>query len=140
MLTRGPLADMVQTRAPQGSALFLDGGHNPDAGRALAVWAKADPRPLCLIAGMLNTKDAGGFFAPLAAHVRTAATVAIPGADAGLPAETLAGYANAAGVPAEAAPDLNAALARLVAAAPTPTRFLICGSLYLAGVVLAENA
>ena len=139
-LLQGPLADIVRTQARKGSALFLDGGHNPDAGRALAVWAKADRRPLYLIAGMLNTKDAGGFFAPLAPHVQAAATVAIPGAEAGLPADVLAGYATSAGVSAQAAPDLTAALARLVAAAKMPSRFLICGSLYLAGVVLAENA
>jgi dihydrofolate synthase/folylpolyglutamate synthase len=139
-LTQGPLADIVRTQARKGSALFLDGGHNPDAGRALAVWAKADRRPLYLITGMLNTKDAGGFFAPLASDVQAAATVAIPGAEAGLPADVLAGYATAAGVPAQAAPDLNTALTRLVAGAKMPSRFLICGSLYLAGVVLAENA
>lgn len=138
-LTRGPLAHIVRTKAPEGSTLWLDGGHNPDAGAALAAWAKADPHPLYLVAGMLNTKDAGGFFAPLEPYVQAAATVAIPGADAGLSAEALAGYALAAGLKARHEPDLETALTELARQAREPSRFLICGSLYLAGVVLTEN-
>ncbi len=47
--------------APPGSELWLDGGHNPDGGRAIAA-ALADleervSRPLVLIVGMLATKD-----------------------------------------------------------------------------------
>jgi dihydrofolate synthase/folylpolyglutamate synthase len=138
-LTRGPLAHIVDTNAPEGSTLWLDGGHNPDAGQALARWAKDDSHPLYIVAGMLNTKDASGFFAPLEPYAQAAATVAIPGAEAGLSAEALAQYAFAAGLRAEPAADLAAALARLAALAHEPSRFLICGSLYLAGTVLAEN-
>jgi dihydrofolate synthase/folylpolyglutamate synthase len=138
-LTRGPLAHIINAKAPTDSTLWLDGGHNPDAGQALARWAKNDPRPLYIAAGMLNTKDAGGFFAPLEPYVQAAATVAIPGAEAGLSAEALAQYAFAAGLKAEPAPDLDTALARLAARAREPSRFLICGSLYLAGTVLVEN-
>jgi dihydrofolate synthase/folylpolyglutamate synthase len=139
-LTKGPLAEMVATRAPQGSTLWLDGGHNPDAGEALAAWAQTDTRPLYLIAGMLNTKDAKGFFAPLARHVQAAMTIAIPGAEAGIPADDLAKAAESAGIATRAMPDLGTALAQLVVTAKTPSRFLICGSLYLAGVVLADNS
>ena len=89
---------------------------------------------------MLNTKDAAGFFAPLAAHVADLMTVAIPGAEAGLPAAVLAKEAAMAGLKAKAAPDVGTALAQLAAAAKVPARFLICGSLYLAGAVLADNA
>lgn len=138
-LTRGPLAHIINTKAPQGSTLWLDGGHNPDAGQALAHWARSDPRPLYLAAGMLNTKDASGFFAPLEPYAQAAAAVAIPGAEAGLSAEALAQYAFAAGLRAQPAPDLESALARLAALAREPSRFLICGSLYLAGTVLTEN-
>jgi dihydrofolate synthase/folylpolyglutamate synthase len=139
-LTRGPLVHIVNTRAPKGSTLWLDGGHNPDAGAALAAWAKNDPRPLYLAAGMLNTKDASGFFAPLVPYVQAAATVPIAGADASLSAEALAQYAFAAGLHAEHTADLATALERLARLAREPARFLICGSLYLAGTVLAENA
>ena len=52
------------TLAPAGSELWLDGGHNPDGGRAVAA-ALADleervSRPLVLIVGMLATKDCAG--------------------------------------------------------------------------------
>jgi dihydrofolate synthase / folylpolyglutamate synthase len=139
-LSKGPLAETVATRAPAGSDLWLDGGHNPDAGEALAAWARTDTRPLYLIAGMLNTKDAKGFFQPLARHVQAAMTVAIPGAEAGIPADQLAKAAEAAGIATRAMPDLGTALAQLVFTAKSPSRFLICGSLYLAGIVLANNS
>ncbi len=62
-LTHGPLVEML----PEGSELWLDGGHNPGAGAALAAMAAGwHDRPLDLVVGMLNTKDAAGFLAPLA--------------------------------------------------------------------------
>lgn len=143
-LTKGPLFEVI----PQGAELWLDGGHNPAAGRAvaeaMAELAQRDsdghPRPLILVSGMLDTKDAGGFFAPfrgLASHVET---VTIPGAPASVPAEALAKAASHAGLDAHAAPSLDEALQRasLAAGRATP-RILICGSLYLAGHVLSEN-
>ncbi|HET9149578.1 MAG TPA: folylpolyglutamate synthase/dihydrofolate synthase family protein [Alphaproteobacteria bacterium] len=138
-LTHGPLAEIVSMHAPRGSTLWLDGGHNPDAGLALAAWAKQEPHPLYLVAGMLNTKDAIGFFAPLEPYVQAAATVAIPGAEASLSAEALGGYALAAGLKVHHEPNLAAALTELARWAREPARFLICGSLYLAGKVLGEN-
>jgi dihydrofolate synthase/folylpolyglutamate synthase len=66
--------------------------------------------------------------------------VPIAGADASLSAEALAQYAFAAGLHAEHTADLATALERLARLAREPARFLICGSLYLAGTVLAENA
>ena len=143
-LTRGPLFE----RIPQGAELWLDGGHNPAAGRAVAEAmaglaqhdSEDDPRPLILVSGMLDTKDAGGFFAPfrgLASHVET---VAIPNAPASVSADALAVAAAGAGLDAHAAPSLAEALERATLAAGRATpRILICGSLYLAGHVLAEN-
>lgn len=139
-LSRGPLVDIVSADAPTGSTVWLDGGHNPDAGRALAEWAAHDQRPLYLVAGMLNTKDASGFFAPLQPYVQAAATIVVPGAEASLSAEALAGYAFAAGLTARHEPDIATALTELAKLAREPARFLICGSLYLAGKVLEENA
>src|SRR5271165_6295078 len=60
-LGAGKLAEL----APPGSELWLDGGHNPDGGRAVAA-ALADleervSRPLVLIVGMLASKDCAGF-------------------------------------------------------------------------------
>ena len=46
--------------------------------------------------------------------------------------------AEANDIPAETAPSVAEALARIIAAQPD-ARVLICGSLYLAGHVLTEN-
>ncbi|MDM7944889.1 MAG: folylpolyglutamate synthase/dihydrofolate synthase family protein [Oceanibaculum nanhaiense] len=136
-LTRGPLAAML----PPGWELWLDGGHNADAGRVLAqsartIWAA---RPLHLVFGMLDTKTPLDFlsaFAGLAGMVRT---VAIPGAEHSLSAEQTAAMAHEAGLAAEPAESVAEALADILRADGQPARILICGSLYLAGHVLAEN-
>ncbi len=140
-LTEGALIG----RAPPASELWLDGGHNPSAGAAIAE-AMADleervPSTLVLIAGMLNTKDPIGFFRPFAGLARRVLTVPVPGSNAGLDPRELAAAAVTAGLTAEATDGVTSALDRIRAehdgaAAP---RILITGSLYLAGAVLAAN-
>jgi dihydrofolate synthase/folylpolyglutamate synthase len=135
-LTRGPLADKL----PKGWELWLDGGHNAGCGEALAEIALGwRDRPLHLIYGMLNTKAPEDFLKPLAPHVAALRAVTIPGADASLPAEAAAKHARSAGIRAETAGNVAAALDGIIAAEKSPARVLICGSLYLAGAVLAEN-
>ncbi len=133
-LTRGPLVEMLSP----GAELWLDGGHNPAAGEILAAHfgGARDGRPLHLIAGMLNTKDASGFFRPLRGIAADVQTVAIPDEVNSLPSDVLADFARDAGLTATVAPSVEAAMAALP---PGPSRVLICGSLYLAGTVLAEN-
>ncbi len=99
------------------------------------------PRPLYLVTGMLTTKDPAGFFAPFAGLVRKVFTVPVPSSAAGRDPAELAAIAAAAGLTAEPLGDVAAALAKIAAEAngPLPPRILICGSLYLAGTVLAEN-
>ncbi|WP_205911823.1 folylpolyglutamate synthase/dihydrofolate synthase family protein [Rhodobacter sp. SGA-6-6] len=133
-LRRGPLADS----AP-GAELWLDGGHNPAGGEAVAATlARMPARETHLICGMLNTKDVKGYMRPLAAHAAKLWAVPIPGEPNTLPAETTRDAARAAGLQAEAAGSVAEALARIVAITPQ-ARVLICGSLYLAGQVLKEN-
>lgn len=133
-LRQGPLVEA----APQ-VELWLDGGHNPAGGEALAATLAAMPaRPTHLICGMLNTKDVAGYLRPLAAHVVRLHAVSIPGEKNTLPAEVTAEAAHVAGLPAETALSVAGALAAIANADPT-ARVLICGSLYLAGTVLREN-
>ncbi len=113
--------------------IWLDGGHNPAAGRVLADWLAGRCRRFDLIVGMLDTKDRDRFLAALAPHVERAVAVPVPGSDASVPAEALAKTARAAGMEAAAAPNVETALERLGGARPV----LIAGSLYLAGAVLA---
>ena len=133
-LTRGPLAE-----AAGRAELWLDGGHNPAAGQALAdALASMPRRPTHLICGMLRTKDPDGFLRPLAPLVDGLAAVAIPGEAAALPASDLAAAARGAALDAHEAPGVAEAVAGIVGRAPA-ARILICGSLYLAGRVLREN-
>ena len=88
---------------------------------------------------MLNTKDAGGFLAPLAKHARALWAVTIPGEQNPLPASAIIAAAHSVGLPAEETTSVAAALAAIIAGDPTPARILICGSLHLAGTVLANN-
>ena len=135
-LRHGPL---VEAAGP--CELWLDGGHNPAAGAALAeAIGRLPARPVHLVTGMLRTKDAAGFLRPLAAAARSLRGVSIPGETATLTAdETVAGARAAGFVEAEPAADVRSAVAAIAAADPG-CRILICGSLYLAGSVLRANS
>lgn len=137
LLSPGPLTAML----PPDATLWLDGGHNPSAGEAIAAAlgriAGNCERPLSLVVGMLANKDAKGLLAPLANRVRTLLTVPVPGHAHHAPAE-LAAIGQGLGIPASAgASDVSAALQQL--AAGSSKTVLILGSLYLAGEVLAAN-
>ena len=133
-LRHGPLIDS----APQ-AELWLDGGHNPAAGDAIAAVLEDMPtRPTFLICGMLNTKDIGGYLRPLAGHAEQLFAVSIPGEAATLPATETARAAIDVGLTAQEAPGVAEAIATIVAKVPH-ARVLICGSLYLAGAILREN-
>jgi dihydrofolate synthase/folylpolyglutamate synthase len=135
-LTRGPLAASL----PAGWELWLDGGHNQAAGEALGEFIKGlAERPLHLVFGMLNTKEPVAFLKPLAAYARDLIAVRIAGDHASLAAEDAAAAAKAAGISAETAESVETAVARILGREHKPSRILICGSLYLAGVVLEKN-
>jgi dihydrofolate synthase/folylpolyglutamate synthase len=135
------LAGRLVAAAPDGAELWLDGGHNPGAGEVVAeVLADLEtraPRPLRLVAGMLATKDPVGFFRPFAGLVRSVVCVPVEGDQPGRDPDELAAAARAAGLAAEVAVDVPAALRRVADFADRPApRILICGSLHLAGHVL----
>lgn len=133
-LTKGALVDLA---AP--AELWLDGGHNPAAGVALAATLRAQsPRPTHLICGMLNTKDIAGYLRPLADIAQSLTAVSIPGEANTIPAEDTARFAADVGLPASTAASVQDAISAIRAAHPQ-ARILICGSLYLAGHVMREN-
>ncbi len=116
--------------------IWLDGGHNPAAGAAIAATLRGLPRkPAYLICGMLNTKDIAGYLRPLAGIADSLHAVSIPGEAATLPASETARQARAVGLAAVEAPSVGAAIGQILAECPA-ARVLICGSLYLAGAVL----
>jgi dihydrofolate synthase/folylpolyglutamate synthase len=137
-LTAGPLAERAKAA---GADLWLDGGHNPHAGRAVsravADLAARDGRPVALISGLLANKDATGFFTPFRGVATKVFTVTFEGHAAASAAETAAA-AELAGLRAAACDGVEDALTRALQLEPKP-HVLICGSLYLAGEVLAMS-
>ncbi len=133
-MTSGALVEMAKP-----AELWLDGGHNPAAGRALAETLKEQAkRPTHLICGMLNTKDIGGYLRPLGQVAETLTAVSIPGEQNTLTAEDTAKHAIDAGIKAGTADTVEEAISTIKSKDPN-ARILICGSLYLAGHVLRIN-
>jgi dihydrofolate synthase/folylpolyglutamate synthase len=131
-------------QAPQGCELWLDGGHNADAGRVVAA-ALGDleervSRPLVVIVGMMGNKDAGAFLANFAGLTRHIIAVQIPDNDNAMPPDRLADAARLLGMRVETSTSVEAGLRSLARLAyEVPPRILITGSLYLAGHVLSAN-
>ncbi|WP_425430595.1 bifunctional folylpolyglutamate synthase/dihydrofolate synthase [Defluviimonas denitrificans] len=133
-LAHGPLV-----AAAGGCELWLDGGHNPAGGEAVAATlARMPKKPTHLILGMLNTKDIAGYLRPVAAEARSLTAVSIPGEANTLSAEDTQAAAAKAGIEAGTAASVAEAVAAIAARDPG-ARILICGSLYLAGHILREN-
>jgi dihydrofolate synthase/folylpolyglutamate synthase len=136
-LTAGPVAEAARAR---GATVWLDGGHNPHAGEALAaslprLLAK-DPRPLTLIVGMLDRKDSLGFFSAFRDLDPRVITTGFDSPTA-TPAELLAERARDAGLKAEARANIADALETALAVDGPAPHVLICGGLHFAGEVLA---
>ncbi len=131
-LKPGPVTAMAG-----GCEVWLDGGHNPHAARAIARHLETLGGKTALVTAMLASKDSVGFFAPFAAIAPPVFTLPnAPGHQGAEPID-LADTARDAGLTATACADLAAAMS--AAASSGADRILICGSLYLAGIVLGEN-
>jgi dihydrofolate synthase/folylpolyglutamate synthase len=130
---RGPLAALL----PDDWELWLDGGHNPGAGIVLAEHLRAwSDRPVHLVVGMKQSKDAAEFLHPMVPYATTLWAVAEPEQHDARPVEAII---EASGGIARAGPHVADAL-RALPRAGGPARVLICGSLYLAGEVLKQDA
>jgi dihydrofolate synthase/folylpolyglutamate synthase len=138
-LADGPLHRLL----PAGAELWLDGGHNPAAARAVADYFRAHvpaERPFHLVFGLLANKDAAGVLKPFASRTTSLHAVPVPGHPHHAPADLVA-LARAQGLSAAAAEDPEAALGWIGRHANRgqPPIVLILGSLYLAGEVLSAN-
>ncbi len=134
LLGKGPLT----CRLPEGSSVWLDGGHNPDAGTAIANTLKDSP-PVHVIIGMLRNKDALGFLKPFLHKIVSVHAVPILGHEHHEPdalCDLVQRELNIADV--STSDDVPASIGQL-GAAGAATNVLICGSLYLAGEVLRAN-
>lgn len=132
-LSDGPLIRHL----PKASELWLDGGHNPSAARAVAEFIRLrfdDDVPLVLVFASLGSKDPKGTLLPFRGVATQILTLPIGDHEYRDP-EELADLARSLGFRAEPYDNLAEALAAVRAQA----RVLIFGSLYLAGEVLAAN-
>ena len=139
-------AGALVSLAPEGSEIWLDGGHNPHGGRAVAEamagFEERDPRPLYMITGMINTKDPKGYFEAFEGLTRQVFTVGIRNSDATVDPVALAQDAAEVGLKVEPLDSASEALTRIsqmARADERPPRILIGGSLYFAGNILEEN-
>ena len=137
-LNQGILANLM----PEGSNLWLDGGHNTGAAIVLADWLRSRPsKRTHIILGMMNGRDAAQFITPIIPYAASITTVTIPHQHDPQSAQQLADaitYTHK--LTATTAPSISAAINHALAQATLNEDVLICGSLYLAGAVLAENA
>ncbi len=124
-LGQGPITDLAG-----GRTVWLDGGHNPDAGLAIARHLESQP-PVHLIMGMLANKDPSAILKPLADRALSISVVPAPGHDAHKPED----FAPYTGLPVRSFATVPEAIASL----PPEGDVLIAGSLYLAGEVLRLN-
>ena len=135
----GPL----QALLPPGAELWLDGGHNPNAARAVADYFRASipaGRPFHIVFGLLSAKDAAGVLKPFTGRAVDLHTVPVPGHAHHAPAD-LALSARALGLTARAEASVESAVGWIArhAERDRPPVVLILGSLYLAGEVLRAN-
>ncbi len=130
---QGRNADLVRP-----AELWVDVGHNPDAARVLASWARSGPS-LRIAAGLLRSKDAAGFLAAFAGVTERVATVPLGPDAAGWDAGTLADVARQTGLCARPFPKLADAL-RWLGEPPSPGRILVTGSFLLAAEGLGGGA
>jgi dihydrofolate synthase/folylpolyglutamate synthase len=134
LLGDGPLTAMVP-----GRRVWVDGGHNADAARAIAA-AMADRAPFDLIFGLTRNRKIADVLQPLAPLVRKAHTVPLPGHDHHDPRD-IAMLAQGSIGPRLCYPafSLQQALERLAGDDEGAPDILIAGSLYLAGDALRLN-
>lgn len=138
-----PLTGTLRSLLPEGSELWLDGGHNAHGAAALAA-AIAEmqaqrPMPLVLIFGLMNTRKPADFLAPFKGMADRVIALTIPGEPNAHDKAVLLEAAKASGFTAEASRSILNALARAAETSPAP-RVVFAGSLYLGGHVLHQNA
>ena len=135
-ITQGPLCTFL----PSHWELWLDGGHNPAAGVAIALTLESlKDLPVHLITGLINTKTPSDFLMPLRKHTKSLTAITIPNVDASFSSDEISTVAKEIGFKTKTASSVSKAIKNIVSAEKSPARILICGSLYLAGDILKKN-
>ena len=131
------LKDGLLNKLYPSAEIWLDGGHNAAAGEAIAAHlSKLKPRPTYAICGMLNTKDIKGFMNPLSSQIDKLFGISIPEENNTLSGHETSQEAANVGMVSNSCDSLESAFKLIKQHSENP-RIIICGSLYLAGHVLA---
>ena len=135
-LESGPLVKMANE-----SEIWLDGGHNQAAGIAISNALEQLPkgRTNILICGMLKTKDLKAFLNPLFNSAKFLYGIRIQGEENSNSAETIVNQAREIGFSAFKIQKVSDAILQIIKDHPN-SRIIICGSLFLAGKILQDNA
>lgn len=137
-----PVTGTLLQLLPQGSELWIDGGHNAHGAAALALALQEmqarRPLPLVLIMGLMNTRKPADFLAPFTGMIEQVLALTIPGEPNAHLATTIVEQAHEGGFAAVQSRSILNALAD-AAKLGHPARVVFAGSLYLAGHVLHQN-
>lgn len=120
--------------------IWLDGAHNEDGAKTLAAFLSELPaKPTYILCAMLKTKNPNEFFPHLKPVCEKILTIPIENENNSLSAEALSEYCKNLGINASPHRNLSSAIKALADYDTTNARLVICGSLYLAGVILRNN-
>ncbi|MFT6345924.1 MAG: dihydrofolate synthase/folylpolyglutamate synthase [Myxococcota bacterium] len=125
--------------------LFLDGGHNKAAARTISDWLTSCKKTKnYLVFAMINDKDAGGFLKILAKQTEMLVGLEIKDESHSKKAQEICENAKKLGITSSEADGFSEALKKIKKYhqnkfPETPSKIIICGSLYLAGQFLSEN-
>jgi dihydrofolate synthase/folylpolyglutamate synthase len=143
-LHNGTLFDIL----PNDIEIFLDGGHNESGAIAVTEEIKRqclkDGRKVSIILGMINSKDPvsfAKFFSPLADDIYVVAIPNIPAALSSKELSDILGASNILADPCEGCCDAARRIAGNIERGKynAHRKVVICGSLYLAGHILADH-
>lgn len=129
---------------PEGSDLYLDGGHNPAAAVVLRKYLKdmkLGERPVILVLGMMGTKDCEGYLRTLMPIISQVISVPITDQEGSASPAEIAATASDIGMKCVMASDVASALGQINNPSDDKTLapiVIISGSLYLAGNVLRD--
>lgn len=125
----------------QNCEIWLDGGHNPHGGRALSAFIEKqnaiEEKPTILVCGFLNNKDIGGFLENFIKFNPLILPIEIETSTNSAKVQDIALIIRHLKMSTRIAGDFTQALQ--LATRGKNHRIIICGSLYLAGEILAKN-
>ena len=130
---------------PKEIQLWVDGGHNASAAVAICEvireWCTVKPNIIVhLIYGALNTRDPKDFLNSFRGLVTLVHTISIPGQINSIAPNSATEAAKQVGLKAKTARNVNHAVEQIVKETKGPAIILICGSLYLAGIILKNHS